>query len=220
MGSSKRMRVEDESADAIVAKATKSQIQKVVKKTLFRNCEVKGLQALTTGTVQADNASPFGNTIACPIPTAGAANGSRVGDKIRIIQWEVDVTFTQGTTVDRLRLSMCCKKNNGQAAATIPYNEVYGVSSGSPAVALMQPDNHDEITEYNDHQFALSAVDQGTIGYKRVHKFKYPLTMAFGGNTGTSADVIRNLLFVAFAGDVAASMSTYQVQQRILYIDA
>lgn len=219
MTGAKRQRVEDEAMDAVVAKATKSQIQKVVKRTLFRNCEVKTVQLLSTGTVQDDSATPFGNTIACPIPVQGTASNQRVGDKIRVIKWEINVTFVLSGTGDRLRISMCCRKANGQQAV-IAYNDAYGVTSGSPAVAMLQGDNMDEITEYNDHQIQLSSAGDNRAAYRRAHKFKYPLTMSFGGTAGTAADVIRNLLFVAFAGDNTPGGTTYQIQQRVEYIDA
>lgn len=202
-------------------KVAKEQIQKIVKKTLFRQAEVKTVFVNNQGTIAAANATPFGTALPMPIPTVGSGSDDRIGDKIRVVEWSINITLTVNATAgsDRLRVAMINWKVPG-GGGTPAYDNMYDVLSNAPPVAFLAAENEANATEYSDRQVQLNTAGDLRLAYRRDHKFRYLLTVAFNdGGAGVSTDVDRNLLIVYIAGSQSTNMSTYNVQQRLRFID-
>lgn len=202
-------------------RVAKQQIQKIVKKTLFRQAEVKTVMVNNSGTVQAANASPFGTAIPMPIPTVGSGSDDRIGDKIRVLEWSITVLMGVNATAvsDRLRISMVNIKTPG-GGGTVTYEGLYDVLNNSPSVSFIGGEFEGITTEYSDRQVQLNINGDARLAYRRDHKFRYPLTVAFNsGGAGVSTDVETNLLVVYIAGTQTANLTSYNVTQRLRFID-
>lgn len=201
------------------SKAQRQTIQKVVKRSIWRQQEVKSLTEYSTGTLAS---AATGNIFFMPVPARGTGAQERIGDKYKIVSWEVIVSCSVNATAasDLINVGMVnIKQPNQTTPAT--YDYVYDILGSAAAVALKNPSSdEDVVTEYKRKLEQLTATSITWSNFHNKHKFKYPLLVACTAGGGASSDVNRNLLAVVVAGLQTTNMSGYRVSQRIEFIDA
>lgn len=179
------------------------------------NVEKKYLDTLSNGTTL--TASPGGTMVLLNAMAQGDTSSTREGSSCKAVYLYVEgFCILNATSQDIIRIGFLNDRQANGAAAT--YASVFDANSTGP-IARRNTGNGYRYKILKERTVTLDTGGKTIVQFRMYKKLSIHTRYNPVSNTGTIADINTNALYLYFAGNLAATMSTINYAVRYRFID-